>query len=218
MTISNFFKKVAEYIFPKGITCNGCGKELSVDNELSLCSSCYNELACLQESSLTYEKIEVFSCYEYKDLAKKTILAYKDGNRPYLSEYMAKALSKLYYDKINSCDVFCFVPSLPLTVRKRGYDAMKNVAKFFAQDVNISLLQEIKRIKHCTDQTKLNISERKQFVLNNFSVSEGSFAGKTVLILDDLVTSGATLNECAKVLLASGDAKKVIALTFARAI
>lgn len=217
MTIKSFFKRIAPFIYPKGISCNGCGKELKVHNEYSLCDKCLSELKPI-ENSAEYEKITVFSCYEYADLTKKIVVAYKDGNRTFLSEYMAKAMAKLFVESIKNCDVFCYVPSYSVTLRKRGYDAMKNVAMFFNELVNIELLQEIKRVQHNKDQTKLNISQRKQFVLDNFVVSEGSYCDKTVLILDDLVTSGATLNECAKELIINGKAKRVIALTFAKAV
>lgn len=218
MKIRAFLKKLAQYVYPKNITCNGCGKEIKVVNDFSLCDKCLAELKTVEVASLTYDKIQVFSCYEYSDLAKRTVVAYKDGNRPYLSEYMAKAMAKLYLEKINTCDVFCYVPSHSKTIKKRGYDAMKNVATFFQDQVEITLLQEIKRVQHSSDQTKLNISERKQFVVGNFVVKENAYLDKTVLILDDLVTSGATICECAKELISGGKAKKVIALTFARAV
>lgn len=218
MKIKAFFNKLAQYVYPKYITCNGCGKELMVENEYSLCDKCLSELKKVEVASVTYDNMEIFSCYEYTDLVKRMVVAYKDGNRPYLSEYMAKAMAKLYLEKINTCDVFCFVPSHVKTAKRRGYDAMKNVAKFFLTQVDIALLQEIKRVQHSSDQTKLNISERKQFVLGNFVAKENAYLDKTVLILDDLVTSGATLCECAKELISSGKAKKVIALTFARAV
>lgn len=218
MTIKAFLKKIACYVYPKGITCNGCGKELNTDSEYSLCNKCLRELKLVESQSAIYEKITVFSCYEYVDLTKRMVVAYKDGNRAYLSEYMAKAMAKLFLASIKNCDVFCYVPSYSVTLRKRGYNAMKNVAKYFSEQADIILLQEIKRVQHNKDQTKLNISQRKQFVLDNFVVSEGSYKDKTVLILDDLVTSGATLNECAKELIISGKAKDVIALTFARAV
>ncbi len=218
MKIKKVLKSILDAVFPVGITCNGCGKELTFDNGYSLCEKCMSELISLEEKKLTYEKIEVFSCYKYDKLARKYVLAYKDGNRPYLSQYMAKAMSELYSQSDINFDVVCFVPSCKQVLRRRGYDAMKNVAKFFAKQTNLPMLQKIARIKHKKDQAQLKFDERKEAVKGNFFVDNEAYAGKKVLILDDLVTSGATINECALCLINAGKAKKVVALTFARAI
>lgn len=218
MKIKYFFAKILDAVFPEGITCNGCGKELAFFDGSSLCEKCKCELVILEESKAKYDKTEVFSCYKYEKLARKYVIAYKDGNRPYLAYYMAKDMSQLFLKGNITCDVICFVPSCKQVIRRRGYDAMKNVAKYFSEQTSLPIIQKIVRIKHAKDQANLKFLERIESVKDNFFVEEGAYFGKKVLILDDLVTSGATINECASCLISLGKAKEVIALTFARAV
>lgn len=74
------------------------------------------------------------------------------------------------------------------------------------------------RIRNTPSQTKLSPSERKKNVRGAFGLGSGaeSMAGKNILLIDDVMTTGSTLNECARVLKKKGGAKKVDALVFAR--
>ncbi len=218
MRIKELFNKILDAIFPKGIICNGCGKELTTDDGYSLCEKCKEEFVKVEESKANYDKTAVFSCYNYDKLVKKYVIAYKDGNSPYLSYYMAKAMAELFTKEKIECDLVCFVPSCKHVIRRRGYDAMKNIARFFAGMTNLPLEQKLERIKHPVDQTKLDFLQRKLAVKGNFTVEKDGYIDKKILIVDDLVTSGATINECSLSLKEIGGAKEVIALTFARAV
>lgn len=74
----------------------------------------------------------------------------------------------------------------------------------------------LKRVRATTPQTKLNYKERKENVYDAFSVLKNAqIEGKTILLVDDVMTTGATMNACAKALLEAG-AKRVNGLVFAR--
>ena len=204
---------ILDAIFPKGLTCNGCGKELNEDESyFSLCKNC-EKLLYRVKSPVDIDGAEVHSVFEYDNLVRKFVLDYKDSDKPYLCEYMAKYLYVYCLEKGLDFDAVCYVPSSPSAIKRRGYDGMEIVAEEFALLTGKDLKKSLFR-RDGADQTKVEHDKRAANVKDKF-LSRSGYDG-TILLLDDVVTTGATVRECAKVILSHG-ADKVIVLTFAAA-
>ena len=111
------------------------------------------------------------------------------------------------------------VPLHKARKRERGFNQSEILAEALAQKLNLRLPQNILiRIKNTKDQTKLSIEERKQNVAGAFQVQDQHkiLHGQKIILVDDVITTGATLNECARVLKQAG-AKEILAVTIAKA-
>lgn len=205
---------IREIFFPEGITCNVCGKELDKEQkEYSVCDECKRGLVELKNDFTACDEYEIISVFRYEDVARKYVLFYKDTAKPYIANYIGKYLADKYAASDIKADEVCYVPSAPSAIKRRGYDGMKYVATKFSELTGIKLNENLFR-KDGIDQTKVANEKRFENVKDKF-MSRGGFSG-TVIILDDVVTSGATLCECAGVVLSHG-ADKVVCLTFASA-
>lgn len=205
---------IKEIFFPEGITCNVCGKELDTEQkEYSICDECGKGLVKINDSSVILENHEIISVFRYEGTARKYVLLYKDSGKPYIADYIGKYLAEKYAESDIKADEVCYVPSSPSAIKRRGYDGMKYVAAKFSEITGVKLNENLFR-KDGIDQTKVADEKRYQNVKNKF-MSRGGFSG-TVVILDDVITSGATLSECADVVISHG-ADKVVCLTFASA-
>lgn len=205
---------IREIFFPEGITCNVCGKELDKEQkEYSLCDECNKGLVKIKDSVVIRGGHETISAFRYEKTARKYVLFYKDSGKPYIADYIGKYLAEKYAESNIKADEVCFVPSSPSAIKRRGYDGMKYVAAKFSEITGVKLNENLFR-KDGIDQTKVSNEKRFENVKDKF-MSKGGFSG-TVVILDDVVTSGATLGECADVILSHG-ADKVVCLTFASA-
>jgi ComF family protein len=103
-------------------------------------------------------------------------------------------------------DLIIPVPIHHLKKAERGYNQSDFIAKGLSTALNIPYSSKsIKRIKYTESQTKLNMNERALNVSNAFKArSSNKLKGKNILVVDDVCTTGATLLECAKVLLGAG--------------
>lgn len=216
-------EKLIDWLYPKGLTCNGCGKELFDDErKYSLCKRCAKKIF---ESDGTYlgerlsqlleteggHQILVRSCFRYEGLVRNYVIDYKDHNKNYLCDSIALHLTELYQRCNITADLVAFVPTSKTNLRKRGYDGMKWIAESFSNRTGLPLSYDLFR-RDGIDQAKVAPENRAQNVKNKF-LSRGGFSG-TVLLLDDVVTSGATVEACAQTILSHG-AEKVLVLTFA---
>ncbi len=112
-----------------------------------------------------------------------------------------------------STDIVTYVPATGKSQRRRGYNQAQILAKEVAKSINLPLQPTLLRLHH-TDQIGLGRIQRFESVKDNF-VSRGNLAGKNLLIVDDVITTGATINECARVLKTSG-AKNIWGLVVAK--
>jgi len=112
----------------------------------------------------------------------------------------AELLQSPLYQKI---DTIVPVPLHPKKERKRGYNQSRIFAAGIAETTGWALETEVlKRIRHTATQTKLNRAERQQNVAGAFALTQPErLAGKQVLLVDDVLTTGATLHTCAAELL-----------------
>lgn len=109
---------------------------------------------------------------------------------------------------------------IPLFLKKkkrRGFNQAEEIGKIISEKIKIPLIiDNLIRIKNTLPQAKLNKKQRQENIKNAFAVkNKKAFRGKIVFLLDDVYTTGATMQECAKILKKSG-AREVWGLTVAR--
>lgn len=168
----------------------------------------------------------VTSSISYKGLVKKLIYQFKYA--PYLSslnevlgELMYEGLiqSESFVNLLNRSPIIIDVPIHKNKFKARGYNHSTLLAKNLAEKLNLKFVPEVLiRIKETKPQFALKREERKENILGAFSLNlkfKDFIKDKSIVIVDDVATSGATLNECAKVLRRNG-AKFVWGATLAR--
>ena len=227
--------KLIDILFPQGIKCLLCGRE---ENENPICLDCYNNLPIIKDHVCaicggkvlgvgevcfdcmnypnSYKKC--FTLLEYKDEYKHLILSYKNGNK----RYLVKLLSYLLLDKFKTIDipfdVIIPVPCSKERLKERGFNHIEEMVEdiaCYSGKVDNTVLS---RIRYTPHQTGLGREFREENLKGAFKViDKKKIKNKTVLLVDDIYTTGATINECAKVLYSEG-AGVVYGLTLARAV
>jgi ComF family protein len=115
-----------------------------------------------------------------------------------------------------SPDFLVPVPLHPLRRRERGYNQAELLARAIGQRMEIPVLDILRRVRNTTTQTHFDRKERMKNLSRAFKISsDQSIKESQILLVDDVLTTGSTLDECAKVLLAAG-AGSVYALAIGR--
>lgn len=195
----------------QGNTCKICNKSLSHIPDLIICEECLREVKNFEMSK---------SPFHYKGTVKKLIHDYKYCNKTYYYKLFGYLL--VQYMKENDYTNFDYIMSVPLhkiKLRKRGYNQSKLLAKYIEKYFNISYIDVLKRVNNTEKQSNLSKYARQKNLQNAFTIKNNKviklIEGKSILIIDDIFTTGTTVNECSKILKLHG-ADKVYALTLAR--
>jgi competence protein ComFC len=134
-----------------------------------------------------------------------------------LGEVLAPYLVQTFEKQSWSVDIVTAVPLSKKRLRSRGYNQAEKLARPFAALINKPFhAQAIQRTVDTRSQIDLSAEERRQNVSGAFYANSMYIAEKSVIIIDDVSTTGSTISECAKALKASG-ARSIYALTLARA-
>jgi ComF family protein len=238
--MKSIFKDIIETIIPP--TCPGCHSPIEKDH--TVCPSCWKRLTfisapfcnnCsepLEVSAISEESYSCGSClksapyfsqaralFKYSGLARDLILNLKHGNKTHLSTLFGYMMFSHYSAYIRSADFIIPVPLHWSRLVKRSYNQAFLIAKSIAfYSGKTSQSRILIRKKRTASQGKYGKSERMKNVKAAFSLSpkhKNIIENKTVLLVDDVMASGATLNECSKVLL-TAKAKEVKVLVVAK--
>lgn len=136
--------------------------------------------------------------FYYSGIIKSKIKEFKFKNGVYLK----KPFGKLIYDNLDKSllkdiDLIAYVPSSKKKIRLRGYNHSKLLAEEVSKYSNIPIFNDLNKIKNTKSQHFLTLEERSINLKDSFSVN-GDLSGKSVLLIDDIHTSGATVEECYK--------------------
>ena len=214
MKLRMLIKNVKSILFPsKCFLCNNMIKQTD-----PICEICESKLEINQKVIKPPSQLEkLYALYDYRYPLDRLIISFKYNEYPKLAIYLAKQLSDFLqiYDILNkySIDVICPVPMHIRAIRERGYNQSKLLALNIAKNNKIEYQQLLKSLKDKQTQTKLTIARRAINVTNSVSAIN-DVKDKNILLVDDVFTTGATLNECARVLKESG-AKTIVGLTLA---
>ena len=189
--------------------CQTCGLPFSFDTpEGTLCASC-------MESEPKFDLAR--AAVAYNDASRKLVLDFKYGDRLHAVHTFVPWMARCGAEIISQTDVVVPVPLHPRRLWMRRFNQSALLAAALARSCGKDYISDaLLRLRATKQQKGLSRKERLQNVKNAFAVNEKrDVRGKNVLLIDDVFTSGATLNECARALKKSG-AEKVFVLTIAR--
>jgi ComF family protein len=187
--------------------CPRCGKPQTKE---SLCSNCANWEADIDG---------IRSAFRFEGVIRKAIHEFKYKNLRALTADLAQFLSKYLVENPIPCEILVPVPLHHRRLRERGYNQSTLLAKGLSKFTGLPVDEHtLIRNRYNLPQAKTgNVEERKQNVLGVFTCLGEELRKKKVLLIDDVTTSGATLNACALTLKTAG-AMSVWGLTLAREI
>lgn len=228
-----------DFIYPRNIYCILCNKSIDKDKKYSICDECIEELKfikdkmCLKcgkpldeiylynncpeciDSKVYYTR--AISCVEYDDISKKLVYSLKYDKKRYIAYHMAEIMADKFKEvNIGKIDLIVPVPLHKAKERERTFNQAYLIAKYLGRMLDKYVdNKSLVRIKNTKTQNKLTKDERKCNLKKAFKVIErDNIRNKNILLIDDVFTTGSTVDECSKVLLGSG-ASKVYVLTFA---
>jgi len=159
------------------------------------------------------------TCYQSKGIIRELLHRFKYEGEFYLRHPLGAWLAEGLADSRLAGEKFDYlvpVPLHPSRERDRQFNQARVLAKIAGVQTGTPLLDCLKRVRKTTTQTRFDRAERMENLLNAFKMrNNGSVQGKQLVLIDDVFTTGSTVNECARVLKNSG-ASSVRVLTVAR--
>ncbi len=174
--------------------CKKCGKPIRY-KEQEYCLDC-------QRKTFAYEQGR--SIWVHKGAVPWSIYQFKYHNRRIFGAFYASELHRLYGQKIKEwgIDVIVPVPLHPKRKRRRGYNQTEIIARHLSKLTGIPVEKNwVRRVRYTKPQKTLNDKERKQNLENAFAVRELHKEYQRVLLIDDIYTTGSTIDTIAKQLL-----------------
>ncbi len=231
MLLKELLKRI---FYPKDLTCSVCKRE-SFSGE-SICEGCKaimpynNKSVCGHCGRATPYPIEYCdyckdkqtyldmarSVYEYEYPLNILVRRLKYSRERFLAEDFAREMLPLYFRSIGYADCILFVPMTDKRKRERGYNQSEELAKAFSRLSEVPILDDVLvKTKDTDSQVGLDRKERLKNVKGSVSVrNRALIKNKRVLIIDDVMTTGSTLEVLAEKLKDAG-ASEVVAVTVA---
>lgn len=212
-------RALLELIYPIRAECMGCGAKAGFDRDW-LCEDCRQALADRWVGAAPPPEGGLIDGaaygYLYGGPAGGLVRNLKYRGISRLAEPMGRQMVRAF-EGLQPAQIDCVVP-VPMHVRRtrrRGVNHALLLAREVAGGLRLPLEEALVRTRNTRQQARLNDAERLHNMDGAFAVA-GSVAGKRVLLVDDVCTTGATANACAAALL-EGGAGAVLLLCFAQA-
>lgn len=240
MKLALFGKFLLHVLLPK--TCFSCGADLKFASSEPLCPACEKELRtpgklicrrcgvplkdggahcyrCRGGKADEFKCKIIRSALLFNPACRSLVHAFKYSGYTHLARYMGRRMLLDFktYPELADADVLVPVPLHAKKLRRRGYNQSELLARAFARETGLACdCSCLMRRRDTPSQTHLNRAGRLANMTGAFTcVLPECVKGKTVLLVDDVATTGATLEGCAQALKAAG-ARRVLAYTFSR--
>lgn len=197
--------------------CPFCGALLEKGD--LLCPDCQRDLPWLMGPA-GERKVELtggcVSALRYEGEVRKSIHGYKFGGRSARSTAFGTLLAQAITDHGLTADLVTWPSLSKRRLRRRGYDQSELLAREVGKALGLPVVRTLEKAHRPAQSGIGGEAERKANLLGAYTaVNTGEYRGRTVLLVDDIVTTGATLTECAKTLRLAG-AEKVVCATLAK--
>ena len=197
--------RLLSWIFPE--KCILCGKILK-NGETDLCRLCRETAPVYSQGKLNVQFLDSFTAvWYYEESVRRSLLRFKfRGARHYAKSFgrlLAMAVMQAHPEGI---DLITWVPVSFLRKLRRGYDQVELIANVVSEELGIPCEKTLKKVRHNRPQSGLDSHpERRANVLGAYRCTNPELTkNKRILLLDDILTTGATAGECARVLLTAG--------------
>lgn len=189
---------------PKCVLCQRLlGKE-----ETDLCSHCRTHAPVFSKEKFKLSFVAGWTAvWYYKDNVRLSLLRYKfSRRRSYVGCYSRQLAMKLQTANFDTFDLLTWVPISSLRRWKRGFDQVELLAKATAGQLGVQAVPLLKKVRHTPPQSGIeSAAERRANILGAYEVTNPeAVQGKRILLLDDIITTGATVSECARMLMLCG--------------
>ncbi len=242
--ITKTIEPAVSLLFPKN--CLVCGYEITTDNNNAICLSCINnhlpyrdkdgydfcrhcgnvleskESLCKCEKNTKYYFNEMKACFYYDDTVRYIIHKMKFEARYKICKDMAAILNFYYSDYIKSHDIIMPVVLNRHRLVERGYNQSKIIAHDISKRTHVCL--DTKSVKRTKNTKKLsfakNLHERLNIIDNAFTLNKrysSNLEGKSILLIDDIFTTGTTVNAISKIIAENVSVSKINVLCIAKA-
>lgn len=238
---NGILRSLQEIIYPR--YCLLCHKKISVkDTKELVCTECIEAITlnippfcqkcgrhilgkyatkniCKDCAHTNFYFDRAWASCRYDDSVREMIHNFKYKNKIGLKKQLSELLIKFvknYYLPVNHCDYVIPIPLSPSKFREREFNQAQILADELASHFGLKMMDSnLKRIRNTQSQTELEKKLRWQNIQGAFSLKESNLIReKVILVIDDVLTSGATISEAAKTLKEAG-AAVVFALTIA---
>ncbi len=186
--------EILDIIYPPKNSCIICESEF-----IGICPLCKSKIKRVKDNN------KVISYGYYNGVLKKLILEFKYNKNFVAGSILVDFLCDII--KKNNIDVDCivFIPSSKKAMKDRGFNQCEYLAKEINKQLNISICKDIIKNKSIKEQKLLSREERYKNIKDAFSlISDKNIRNKRLLLIDDVMTTGATLYECEKMLIKNG--------------
>ncbi|MDD3349984.1 MAG: ComF family protein, partial [Eubacteriales bacterium] len=192
--------------------CEHCGKPLSLYSDDGICEDCKNESRVFERGS---------TCLRYGYIERDLIHDLKYKEKPYLAKHFGVLMyERLLVEGIEE-DLIVSVPMNRKKETKRGYNQAELLAKAIARQSGKPWVPHLlERLKDTTPMSHLGAVERRENIRGAFGIKKEKVPlidHKSILLVDDVFTTGSTADACAEVLLSAG-ANSVSVITFAAGV
>lgn len=198
--------------------CAFCGRLMQQDG--LICTRCAQNLPYTEGLGITQKFPFISKCVSplyYEGSVRQSLLRYKFRSAAAYSKIYGEFLVKCIDECRISCDIITWVPLSRRRLRKRGYDQARLIAEEVSRRTGIPCARLLRKKRNNPAQSGAGSAEKRRAnVMGVYAPAEGApISGRRVLIVDDIVTTGATLSECARMLMDAG-AAEVYAAAVAR--
>ena len=185
-----------------------------------ICKSCRDALPRTPKGAQVQKFPFISACLSplyYTGNVRESLLRYKFGSLSAYAEVYAPFMAKCIDENEISCDIITWVPLSRKRLRKRGYDQARLLAEELSRISGIGCCRLLQKTRNNPAQSGTGSAEKRRANVSGVyrAADEDQVKGKSILLVDDIVTTGATLSECARVLISAG-AREVKAVTVAR--
>lgn len=199
------FYLIFQWLFPA--KCVLCRKILEKD-ETDLCRDCRVHAPTAPAVHKKIPHLDRWTAvWYYEDKVRQSILRFKFyGARSYAKSYGRFLAMKLLETQMTDFDILTWVPVSSLRRLKRGYDQVELLALAVGRELDVTPVRLLKKVRHTRPQSGIcSDAARRANVLGAYRVTDpAAVRGKRILLLDDVITTGATAGECARVLRSAG--------------
>lgn len=190
-------------VCPDDVSCMLCGAETGMGSGTGLCEKCRKGLIGFDGERIV-RGTPLYAAYEYHGAAATLIHGLKYENKRYMALPLVRGLEAVFVQTGLEADGIMAVPLHKKRLKQRGFNQSELLAAGLSERLGVPLLrQAILRVRDTKQQVGLDEAERWQNVEGAFSCGE-NIAGRHVILLDDVCTTGATLLACAQALQQQG--------------